>query len=68
MKPEIDPTPAAIIADGITKIQKSMDDILAAGLKAKTIITLVHARTGLPQRDIAAVLDSLHALKEDWCS
>jgi siroheme synthase len=69
MKPDnIDPTPAAVIADGITQISQAMKNLLAAGLKRKTIVVLIHASTNLPQRDITAVLDSLEALRADWCT
>lgn len=66
MSANLDPTPAELIAEGITRISESMNDLLTAGLKRKTIITLVHASTGLPQRDIGAVIDSLEDLKADW--
>lgn len=67
MAQPIDPTPAQLIAEGIIRISESMNDLLTAGLKRKTIITLVHASTGLPQRDIAAVMTSLEDLCADWC-
>lgn len=68
MQNGIDPTPAELIAEGITRISDSMKTLLTAGLKKKTIVTLVHADTGLPQRDIVAVIDSLSELHDDWCS
>lgn len=67
MAQEIDPTPAELIAEGITRISESMHDLLAAGLRKKTIVTLIQARTGIPQRDITAVLESLEEFKVDWC-
>lgn len=63
-----DPTPADIIAEGIKEIADATKQMLNAGLKKKTIVTLLHASTGLPQRDITAVLDHLEDLRADWCT
>jgi hypothetical protein len=65
-KPE--PTPAELIADGIQKISAATQQLLTSGLRKKTIVTLLHAKTGLPQRDISAVLDSLEEMQADWCT
>lgn len=63
-----EPTPADLIAGGIKQIAESTKQLLNAGLKKKTIVTLLHASTGLPQRDITAVLDHLEDLRADWCT
>jgi hypothetical protein len=65
---KVEPTPADIIADGIKEIAAATKQLLNAGLKKKTLVTLLHASTGLPQRDITAVLDSLEELRADWCT
>lgn len=58
--------PAELIADGIQSISNSMQEILSAGLKKKTIVVLVSYDTGLPQKAVSAVLDSLEDLASDW--
>lgn len=66
MATPVDPSPAELIAEGITRISESMSQLLAAGLRKKTICVLVHSKTGIPQRDIAAVIESLNELALDW--
>lgn len=59
---------AQIIAQSIVQISESMKAILRAGLKRQTIITLIHAHSGVPKRSVELVLNNLEALREIWCT
>ncbi len=61
-----EPSPAATIADGIRRIADTMVELNASGLKRSALVVLLKSKTGLPGRDIMAVLENLDTIAEDW--
>ncbi len=57
---------AEIIAQNIVAIADAMKKINASRLKQETIITLIHAQSKVPKRDILLVLNNLTQLEDIW--
>lgn len=55
-----------IIATHIEKVSRAAESFKASRLKEKTILVLLHSMTGLAQRDIKLVLDSLPLLEKEF--
>jgi hypothetical protein len=58
--------PAEVIATSITQIAKAMKDLTSTRLGRNAIVTLIHAASKVPKRDIVAVMGSLENLERDW--
>jgi hypothetical protein len=54
------------IAAAIVKIGDAMKTLDQSRLKRETIVILLQARTGLPKKEISAVLDGLVELESIW--
>lgn len=66
--PDAQPIPAKVLAQTIIDIDTATKAMLNAGLKVSAIVALVHDSTGLPKREVRAVIDSLASLRTTWCS
>lgn len=55
-----------VIAQAIVDIAKAMKVFSSSRLKMKTIITLIHAESKVPKRDIEIVLNNLEAFEIIW--
>lgn len=66
----VDETPIAaeVIAKAIIEIADATKAMLSAGLKYETVVTLIHAHSGVAKKDIRVVLNNLVCFKETWCS
>jgi len=62
------PIAAEIMAKAITDIAAATKEIMSAGLKYETVVTLIHAHSGVSKKDIRLVLNNLVCFKETWCS
>ena len=65
---EQEPIAAEVIAKAIIDISKATKAILGAGLKYETIVTLVHAHSGVAKRDVRLVINNLSEMQAIWCS
>lgn len=54
------------LPDAIAKLAEGMKILSTSRLKTDTIITLLHASTGLSKRDIKILLGSLDRLEETY--
>lgn len=61
------PESKEILAEAIVRIGDAFAALQKSGLNTKAIIVLIKDATGLPQRDIKLVLDSLSRLKGWYC-
>jgi hypothetical protein len=61
---EQNPEPLELIAKSIIEISDAFKKIETGPLKRKTIVLLLRDVTGLPQRDINAILDAAPKLKD----
>lgn len=62
------PIAAEVMAKAIIDISRATQAILSAGLKYETIVTLVHANSGVPKRDVRLVINNLSEMQAIWCS
>lgn len=62
-----DIVPREVLAQSIVKISEAATALRKSGLNRKAVIVLVAHSSGVPQREIKAVLDSLETLKQDYC-
>ena len=58
--------PAELIANAIIEIQKSMNEINKTRLSRKAIVTLIHAHSSVPKKQIELVLNNLDSLAHIW--
>lgn len=56
------------LADLIEKVSDGFRSLLASGLNRDAIVVLLHDETGVPRKQINAVLDGLGALKRNYTS
>lgn len=59
---------ATIFAQALMKIAESTDALLRAGLKYETIVTLIHANSGVSKSNVRLVLNNLAGMRSTWCS
>jgi hypothetical protein len=64
--PRLSPDDALQLVEEIRQIGRGMREILTAGLQRKTLVVLLHESTGVPKRDINAVLDGLETFEADF--
>ena len=61
------PESKEILAEAIIRISAGMQALQASGLDQEAIVILLQAKTHLPKRDIALVLNSLRRLAGWYC-
>jgi hypothetical protein len=59
---------AEVIATALIEISTATKAMLRAGLKYETIVTLIHANSGVSKTNVRLVLNNLESMKETWCS
>lgn len=64
--PGTDPVGAEVIERAITDLAAGMTALTKTRLKRATIITLIHANSKVPKRDIELVLNNLDDLEQTW--
>lgn len=60
---EANPEPLELVAKSIIQIAEAFEKIKSSPLKQHTVIIILKDMTGLPQRDIKAVLEAAADLK-----
>lgn len=55
-----------VLAEAVIGISKAMEKLLFSGFNRKAIIILVAHHTKVSQRDVSAVIDSLHDLTKTY--
>lgn len=60
------PEDFARIAESIGRVADSAKAMKASGLTREAVIVLIKHRTGIPMKDVSAVLDAAEDLKR-WC-
>jgi hypothetical protein len=66
IQPE-EPIEQEILAEAIVRISDAFTKLQKSGLNKKAIMILIKAETGMSQRDILLVLDTLPRLKDLYC-
>lgn len=62
------PPDPQVLAASIDAISASLRKLMGSGLNRKAITVLVHYDTGISQREISAVFDSLDGLSRKYTS
>ena len=61
-----EPVAAEVIAQSIVKIADGWQRMNTAGLSMKAILLLLSHSSGVPQRDVKAVLYAMNSLKQEY--
>jgi len=64
--PGEEPQGAEIIERAITDLAEAMKALNKTRLRRATIVTLIHANSKVPKRDIELVLNNLDDLEQTW--
>lgn len=64
--PGEEPQGAEIIERAITELADGMKALNKTRLRRATIVTLIHANSKVPKRDIELVLNNLDDLEQTW--